>query len=289
MKKFPSVSIGLPVYNGDCFLREAIESILNQTFVDFELVISDNGSTDETEILCREYASLDKRIIYVRQDRNIGAVENYRFVLKQARGKYFMWVAADDIWDREWVEKLFTLASENQVIAMGSVKAIDEQGRLIWHPANQRILSYTGLKILRRIKFYVEPGVLGKANTIYSLALTKVFREHDVFSVHIIPGLLEWLGTYQIKSDSTTFIYKRIHRSSMSEEINKLIYGGQDRGQFRKIYDKVKEIILPTPVLYWSKLDFFEKLIFPIIYTVALVWGAIMSIRVYLSNRKRGN
>ena len=78
----PKVSIGLPVYNGGEFIRAAIESILAQTFPDFELNISDNASTDETEAICRDYAAQDQRIRYVRQSTNLGAGANFKFVFE---------------------------------------------------------------------------------------------------------------------------------------------------------------------------------------------------------------
>jgi glycosyltransferase involved in cell wall biosynthesis len=94
--KIPAVSIGMPVYNGEAFIREALDSLLAQTFTDFELIISDNASTDGTEMICREYASNDERIRYVRQPENRGATANFQFVLDEAVGAYFMWAAADD-------------------------------------------------------------------------------------------------------------------------------------------------------------------------------------------------
>ena len=92
----PKVSIGLIVYNGAATLRVALDSILNQTFTDFELIISDNASTDGTENICREYAYSDKRIDYIRQPMNIGIHANLLFVCGQAVAEYFMWAAADD-------------------------------------------------------------------------------------------------------------------------------------------------------------------------------------------------
>lgn len=96
-KKTPQVSIGMPVYNGEQFIRKALDSLLEQTFADFELIISDNASTDETEAICREYETRDSRIRYVRWPENRGAQENFVFVLIEAVGKYFMWAACDDI------------------------------------------------------------------------------------------------------------------------------------------------------------------------------------------------
>lgn len=93
----PTVSIGLPVFNGEHSLGSALDSLLAQTAGDFELIISDNASTDQTESLCRAYAKRDGRIRYFRQDVNLGAEANFLYVLERATGKYFMWAAADDI------------------------------------------------------------------------------------------------------------------------------------------------------------------------------------------------
>lgn len=89
----PACSIGLPVYNGENYLEQAIQSVLAQTFQDFELIISDNASTDGTEAICRRFAEQDPRILYVRQPRNIGAAKNYNYTFHLARGEYFNWLA----------------------------------------------------------------------------------------------------------------------------------------------------------------------------------------------------
>jgi len=99
------VSIGMPVYNGEADIRSALNSLLEQTFSDFELIISDNASNDRTEAICREYAGRDSRIRYVRQSKNLGATENFLFVLDEAIGEYFMWAAADDLRSPDYLEK----------------------------------------------------------------------------------------------------------------------------------------------------------------------------------------
>ncbi|MCT7961886.1 glycosyltransferase family 2 protein [Laspinema sp. D1] len=99
----PKVSIGMPVYNGEPFIREALDSLLAQTFTDFELIISDNASTDGTEAICQEYAAKDKRIRYIRQTENRGAAANFQFVLDEAVGEYFMWAAHDDTWTKDYL------------------------------------------------------------------------------------------------------------------------------------------------------------------------------------------
>jgi hypothetical protein len=97
------IAVGLPVYNGEKFVRDAIESILGQTFGDFRLVIADNASTDATEEICRRYAARDQRITYHRHGENIGAAPNFNFAFGAARSKYFKWQAHDDVMGPEFL------------------------------------------------------------------------------------------------------------------------------------------------------------------------------------------
>lgn len=103
-KTTPMVSIGMPVFNGMAYLSEALNSLLGQSFTDFEIILSDNSSTDHTERICREYAHQDSRIRYYRQTINIGAYPNFEFVLGLAKSPFFMWAAHDDKWDPRYIE-----------------------------------------------------------------------------------------------------------------------------------------------------------------------------------------
>ncbi|OGG44273.1 MAG: hypothetical protein A3F84_14865 [Candidatus Handelsmanbacteria bacterium RIFCSPLOWO2_12_FULL_64_10] len=93
----PEVSVGLPVFNGANYLREALDSILAQTYSDFELILSDNASTDGTEEICRAYAARDRRIRYDRSEKNLGAARNFNRAFELSSGKYFKWAAHDDV------------------------------------------------------------------------------------------------------------------------------------------------------------------------------------------------
>jgi glycosyltransferase involved in cell wall biosynthesis len=125
--EFSKVSIGLPVYNGELFLKKAIDSILSQTYSNFELIISDNDSTDLTQKICQEYAKDDKRIQYIKQEKNIGAFSNFYFVLTKARSKYFMWAAVDDYWDVDFIKKNIDVLESNSNIVC-SISKIDTYG-----------------------------------------------------------------------------------------------------------------------------------------------------------------
>ncbi|TRT69737.1 MAG: glycosyltransferase family 2 protein [Microcystis sp. M_OC_Ca_00000000_S217Cul] len=130
----PRVSIGLPVYNGERFICSAIETLLSQTFSDFEIIISDNCSTDKTESICRQYAAKDARIRYVRQTKNVGITANFQFVLDAAVGEYFMWAAADDRQKPEFIQTLVKILDDNPSFAgaMSDVENHDEAGTLLF-------------------------------------------------------------------------------------------------------------------------------------------------------------
>jgi len=93
----PKLSIGMPVYNGENYLCEALDSLLGQTFTDFELIISDNASTDATQSICEELAAKDSRIRYFRAKQNHGASWNHAFVIEKATAPLFKLAAHDDV------------------------------------------------------------------------------------------------------------------------------------------------------------------------------------------------
>ena len=104
-RPIPTVSIGMPAYNGAKTLGPVLDALLVQSFMDFEIIISDNASTDRTATICAAYAARDDRIRYIRQSVNLGAMPNFRFVLEQARGRYFLWAAADDLRSPDFLEE----------------------------------------------------------------------------------------------------------------------------------------------------------------------------------------
>ncbi|MCG8443084.1 MAG: glycosyltransferase [Caulobacterales bacterium] len=127
------VAIGLPVYNGEAFLEEALQSLLGQTFTDFDLIISDNASTDRTEVICRSYAERDPRIIYVRQARNLGAGPNYRALLDHTSAELFKWAAHDDVIEPTFMEKCVAAldADPTATLAHSETAIINAQGERI--------------------------------------------------------------------------------------------------------------------------------------------------------------
>lgn len=124
----PRLSVGLPVYNGDRFLEKALDSILSQTFTDFELIISDNASTDRTQEICQAYALKDHRIKYHRNPQNIGGHNNFNRVFELAQAEYFKWIAHDDLCDSTLIEKCVNILDQNPAVVLcySKAKLIDE-------------------------------------------------------------------------------------------------------------------------------------------------------------------
>ena len=126
----PKLSIGLPVYNGEAFLAEAIGSILAQTFTDFELIISDNASTDGTRAICEGYMKRDPRVRYHRNDVNIGATQNWYLVHKLATARYFASAAHDDVYEPEYMKACIDVleCDPGVVVCHSKTVAIDKHG-----------------------------------------------------------------------------------------------------------------------------------------------------------------
>jgi len=133
MYSTPLLSVGLFVYNGERFLEEALHSILNQTFTDFELIISDNASTDRTGEIAGAYAKRDDRIRYYRSEKNMGAGWNARRVYELATGKYFKWAAVDDLLEPDLLRRCVEILESDPdcVVAYARTKEVDENGTFI--------------------------------------------------------------------------------------------------------------------------------------------------------------
>lgn len=129
----PAVGIGMPVFNGERYLDEAISSVLAQSFRDFELVICDNASTDRTEAICRRFAATDPRIRYVRHPENLGAHPNYNRSFELSRGRYFKWAAHDDVLLPGFLEACVAALEGNTDAALcqSDIDYIDEKGTSI--------------------------------------------------------------------------------------------------------------------------------------------------------------
>lgn len=260
----------MPVYNGAQYIREALDSLLTQTFTDFELIVSDNASTDATQSICEEYACRDPRIRYVRQSENLGALANFQFVLDQAQGEFFMWAAADDKWDRDWVSSLRNALEIAGVgAAFGKLMHIDEKSKTLKHPANGNTFKYIGSKLRRRIRYFIEFERYGKANPIYSLFRRSALRGLVItaYSVdfHVLFDILLKTEIIPVKD---TVLYKRVHAASM---------GGQLESDLNAVFRRLSYLLMPVDLCfvrgYFRHVKRTEKILFALILPIKILVG----------------
>ena len=178
----PRVSIGLPVFNGEKYLREALDSLVNQDLEDFELILSDNASTDSTEAICREFESKDRRIRYYRNETNIGASRNYNRVFELARGEFFKWASHDDICHPSLIRRClerFQEAPESTVLVYSKTDIIDELGRFKQSSmdAVDSASSWPHIRLARVIWF------VSFANALWGLARSSALRRTRLMGV----------------------------------------------------------------------------------------------------------
>ena len=127
----PPITLGLLVYNGERYLAQTLESLLSQTYGEFELLVSDNASADGTEEICRSFAGQDDRISYIRQSRNIGAMSNFNYLASLAESRYFKWCAADDLLEPTYLASCieFLQSNPDYVLCHSSTRTIGFDGR----------------------------------------------------------------------------------------------------------------------------------------------------------------
>ncbi len=173
MSTTPRLTIGLPVYNGARYLPKSLDALLGQTYGDFELIISDNASTDDTSEICRDYESQDPRIRYWRQPRNIGSSPNHNFVVEVARGEFFKWASYDDLYARELLEGCVDALDEHPevVLAHSWTANIDEADAVFAAPTYP--LATDAALAPERFRSYLC-GVGG--DDIYAVIRTSILR-----------------------------------------------------------------------------------------------------------------
>lgn len=210
-KVSPKVSIGMPVYNGAEFLSSSIESILNQTFSDFELIISDNASTDATEEICRNFARHDNRIRYFRNEENIGASDNYNAVYFHASTPYFKWTSCSDLCHPQFIEKCVDVLDEypDVVLCYPEIKMFNEtiedaelfedDLHLMMDSACERYAEFNSRATLNN----VMNGVL-RTSSLRNTAMIKPFFSSDTA---LMAELVMRGKFYQVKD---TYYYRRM-------------------------------------------------------------------------------
>jgi len=180
--KTPRVSIGVAVYDGERFLPQTLDSLLAQTYTDFELVICDNCSTDRTEQICRSYAERDARIRYYRNTSNIGAPRNFNRAFELSRGEYFKWAGADDLCAPEMVERCVAVLDQRPevVLTYPKTRLIDENGAAVNDYDDRLDLQFeTPHKRLSHLLWNIR-----MCNAVFGLTRSNALRRTRLFGTY---------------------------------------------------------------------------------------------------------
>jgi glycosyltransferase involved in cell wall biosynthesis len=185
----PRLSFGMPVRNGAPFLRRVLDSVLAQDFPDFEVVVCDNASDDETEAICREYAALDSRIRYFRSKEDVGQIENFNRAFRASRGTAFRWIGADDWLEPSYARKCLAVLDANpSAIGVTTLwRFVDDEGGVQFEEYNGPRVDSPGVRArLARVLWFFQPGRNRLYfDPIYSLLRSHVLKRTGLLRVHL--------------------------------------------------------------------------------------------------------
>ncbi len=262
----PKISIGMPVYNGEKFLKKRLESILTQTYNNFELIISNNDSKDKTNEICLNYANNNSRIKYFKQDKNIGVEKNFKFVLDQAKYDFFVWVGVDDIWECTFIEKnIKNILNNNKLV--GSISNVVPYGENT-RRAGTRFRDFAG-KINLKFSKYGSHSIKGD----YNLKIREMLKKNsgqNIYGIFKTKELQDSCKKIEYNSASDLCIILKILKYGEIDVINEDLLkcrttGMSGKGKIEstiKIYG-MKSVIFPHyTFMKWFIANFGIKLFF---------------------------
>ncbi len=264
--KSPSISVGVPVYNGEKYLRIAIDALLQQTFSDFEIVICDNASTDSTPAICEEYARRDPRIRYFRHANNIGANGNFHHVFTLAQGAYFQWNSVDDYFASTYLEKCKAVLDSDPgaVLCCAKVSVIDERGVVIEQSKDAQELPQPSAVERFKQKFVQD----ARNNTLYGLIRSDILRKTKVVENYTGSDnvLMEHLALYgRFREVPERLFLRRTHPDAFTyaptmERMRQYYAPGELTGGERLAVIASRHVLEYLRVVFSTPLDWGEKL-----------------------------
>ena len=240
------VSIGLPVYNGDRYLAEAIESILAQTYDNIELIICDNASTDRTQEICEEFQRRDHRVKYIRNPENIGGNRNFRKTFELSRGCYFKWASHDDNLAPDFIASCLAVLEKDDdvVLSLPPIVYIDQDGR---ETGGQRVpdISIEDDRYLDRIRRFFDLQVASDdiVYAIFGLIRADVLRQLNVWEPYVSSEeilMLDLLRFGKLRQIQASKFYFRLHPESGFQKYRK----PKDRARW---FDPSRKVVAVFP------------------------------------------
>lgn len=298
----PLVSVGLPTYNREATLPRALDSLLNQTYQNIELIISDNASTDRTYDICQAYLKKDARIRYYRNDTNIGLVGNGNRVFHLSKGKYFMWANDDDEWSHDFIERNVIVLENNSILVLSytGFTFVGYRNNTIVLAPTPRTISDSLLTRAKEVVEYALRG-LGPGIAICGVIRSDFIRRttllHSCYGPDIVLLLeLAFLGPFNLIAKP---MLKKSKPSDRRNDIRKqsIYFPGYTGSFFQRIYYNIAIIPLMVKVVMHSNVSIFHKfqLLCPImhlflrLYFPRVFWQEVAAVKAkigYFVTRK---
>ncbi|MEI6714950.1 MAG: glycosyltransferase family 2 protein [Verrucomicrobiota bacterium] len=259
IEKQPLVTVGLPVYNGAAQIRVALDSMLAQDYENFEVVVLDNASMDNTEEIVREYTARDKRIQYFRNEVNVGAVGNFEKVAQLRSGKYFCWLAHDDCRAPSFLSKCVAKLEANPSVILCSVDVgvLDDKGELM-----TQFEGNVGFLGLETVGVNVVDKVADFVNRACCCVVYGVMRSEVFDAVGKFPAVFGWDYIFLVKllllGDFLRIPEKLIFYTFTQKNVGQyldLLFTPQDRPQ-KAITGQAKmliRVVLESPIAIEDK------------------------------------
>jgi len=223
--KSPLVSIGMPLYNEERYLRQALDSLISQDYTNFELIISDNASVDGTSDICQEYVAKDQRVHYYRNETNIGSAVNFKRVFELANGDYFVWAAGHDLWHPTFLSRCLEILSQDESILLCYPQAfwIDTDGQQLGLIPGS--IETRGLDRLSR--FQVVLWGMGYCYPVYGVIKSQVLKQVNlgvkvIAADNLLLAELSLLGSFANIDEPLLYMRKMDDYGSWHKYVEKI-------------------------------------------------------------------
>jgi glycosyltransferase involved in cell wall biosynthesis len=261
---FPAISVLMPVYNGEKYLKEAIQSILSQSFKDFEFIIVDDGSKDKSWEIIQEYKKIDKRIIPIKNSENLRTSKTLNRGLREINGKYMVRMDADDWSYPDRLEKQFMYMEQNEDIGVsGGTIEICNQNLEVLNKRRYPLTDKEARDIIFRYSPFAHPATIWKTSVIKkaggyneNIPLSQdyelYFRIGKLAKFGNLPDTILKLRTHQDSSSITRGRYQEQY--AIYSRIKAFLELGYDMSTFDKFYtflQMVSMVLIPPRLKFW--------------------------------------
>ena len=259
------VSLGIPVYNESRFLKKTIDSLLNQTYSNIEIIAIDNASTDNSFRILKEYSNKDPRLKIFKNDKNIGLSNNFNLLVSKSSGEYFGWIGAHDIYNKDYIEKMVSkiIKNNNSSVVFSNVSKIDSDNKIIINKKETGFQLLNNNKFIRLLK--IPWLIKGSGDIVMGIFEVDKLKKTDLFSKSVL-----WADVFLVYQLASTGKIIRINEVLRSRR-----YFREDEREFdswelkyktlterfrgpREIGDSKPSIYLYFPVLFMCWKIFFE-------------------------------